>query len=102
MRPLARELNISEFAVRKKMVQEDIHPLQVVCLEERAVHGPGYKGEEVDCWPSWRTLKPIASLSFTRTVIYFSRDQKVNRKKNSRLCGDISKVLVVMATNFSS
>jgi hypothetical protein len=49
MRPLARELNISEFAVRKKMVQEDIHPLQVVFLEEGAVHGPGHKGEDVDC-----------------------------------------------------
>jgi hypothetical protein len=34
--------------------------------------------------------------------INFSQDQKENRKKNWRLCADISKVLVVMATNFSS
>jgi hypothetical protein len=46
MRSLARELNISEFSVRKKMAQDTL--LQVICIEKGPVSQPGNQGEELE------------------------------------------------------
>jgi hypothetical protein len=102
MRSLARELETSQFGVRKKM-------MQVIRYKSYALR----RGQFLSQATKERRLEkarlmlnklknPAANnqLIFFADENNFSRDQKVNKKNNRWPCTDISEVPVVMATKF--
>jgi hypothetical protein len=102
MKSLARELDISEFAVRKKMMQ-DIN-YKAYALRRGQFLSQTTKERRLEkaklLLKKLKNPAPNNQLIFFSDEKNFSQDQKVIRKNNRWLRADISEVPVVMAIMF--
>ncbi len=102
MRSLARELNISEFVVRKKMAQNIRY--KSYALRRGQFMSQATKERRLE--KAKLLLNKLKNPAANRQLVFFSdeknfsQDQKVNWKNNRWLCADISDLPIVMATKF--
>jgi hypothetical protein len=100
MRSLARELNISEFIVRKKMAQDIRYKSYALRRGQFMSQATKERRLEKAKLLLNKLKNPAANgqLIFFSDEKKFSQDQKVNKKKKRWLCADIRDVPDVMAT----
>jgi hypothetical protein len=102
MRSLARKLKISEFVIRKKMMQDIRYKSYALRRGQFLSHATKKRRLENAKLMLNKLKNPAANnqLIFFSDEKNFSQDQKVNKKNNRWLCVDISEVPVAMATKF--
>jgi hypothetical protein len=102
MRPLVRELEISEFVVRKKMMQDICYKLCALRRGQFLSQATKDRRLEKAKLMLNKLKNPAANnqLIFFSDEKNFSQDQKVNKKNNRWLCADISDIPVVMVIKF--
>ncbi len=102
MRSLAKELNISEFVVRKKMAQDIRY--KSYALRRGQFMSQAMKERRLE--KAKLLLNKLKNPTGNGQLVFFSDEknfsqvQKVNRKHERWLCADISDVPIVMATKF--